>query len=142
MKTAGGFDSSKWAMFERNDTFTSDRGDGYPCFCVGPQPGHAMCPCAERASGISPTFYDVESLGPLTPQMYEAHIAPDDKPSEDNEMEQIELPLGEGFDGEEEVAVFDTPEDLLLEIIDQMTYLNALVRGLLDLANAEEPVDS
>lgn len=22
-----------------------------PCFCIGPQPGHDLCPCAERREG-------------------------------------------------------------------------------------------
>ena len=38
----------------KGDSYIADRGDGSPCFCVGPLPGHAMCPCVERAAGMSP----------------------------------------------------------------------------------------
>jgi hypothetical protein len=39
---------------EAYPSFKADGGEGQPCFCIGPQEGHAMCPCMERASGMSP----------------------------------------------------------------------------------------
>ena len=42
------------------DNYIADRGDGHPCYCIGPQPGHAMCPCTERACGLTPIMEETE----------------------------------------------------------------------------------
>lgn len=62
-------------VIKKDETYVADRGDGHPCFCVGPQPGHALCPCMERASGVVPDLFDVPSLVDLTKEMYDSAIA-------------------------------------------------------------------
>jgi hypothetical protein len=53
-------DGEKFWLNGEQRTYVAQSALGKPCYCVGPKPGHALCPCFEEACGVAPIIEETD----------------------------------------------------------------------------------